>query len=109
MQCTYSAWSGWEDKMSQYFASDSAFDVNQINWNWLYSFTNADGSSKFYDLNQVADVIDLSQFSEKALAQCTIDGQLLAIPVSMTGRIFYWNKTTFEKAGSLRPRPRWPT
>ena len=43
VQCTYSAWSGWEDKMSQYFASDSAFDVNQINWNWLYSFTNADG------------------------------------------------------------------
>ena len=103
VQCTYSAWSGWEDKMSQYFASDSAFDVNQINWNWLYSFTNADGSSKFYDLNQVADVIDLSQFSEKALAQCTIDGQLLAIPVSMTGRIFYWNKTTFDKAGISYP------
>ena len=103
VQCTYSAWSGWEDKMSQYFASDSAFDVNQINWNWLYSFTNADGSSKFYDLNQVADVIDLSQFSEKALAQCTIDGQLLAIPVSMTGRIFYWNKTTFDKAGISFP------
>ena len=40
--------------MSQYFASDSAFDVHQINWSWLYSFTNADGSSKFYDLNQVA-------------------------------------------------------
>ena len=58
--CTYSAWSGWEDKMSQYFASDSAFDVNQVNWNWLFSFTNADGSSKFYDLNEVADVIDLS-------------------------------------------------
>ena len=32
---TYSAWSGWEDKMSQYFASDSAFDVNQVNWNCL--------------------------------------------------------------------------
>ena len=103
VQCTYSAWSGWEDKMSQYFASDSAFDVNQINWNWLYSFTNADGSSKFYDLNQVADIIDLSQFDEKALAQCTIDGKLLAIPVAMTGRIFYWNKTTFEKAGLATP------
>ncbi len=89
--------------MSQYFASDSAFDVNQINWNWLYSFTNADGSSKFYDLNQVADIIDLSQFDEKALAQCTIDGQLLAIPVSMTGRIFYWNKTTFREGRPCDP------
>lgn len=102
--CTYSAWSGWEDKMSQYFASDSAFDVNQVNWNWLFSFTNADGSSKFYDLNEVADVIDLSQFDAGALAQCTVDGKLLAIPVSMTGRIFYWNKTTFEKAGLETPK-----
>ena len=102
--CTYSAWSGWGDKMSQYFASDSAFDVNQVNWNWLFSFTNADGSSKFYDLNEVADVIDLSQFDAGALAQCTVDGKLLAIPVSMTGRIFYWNKTTFEKAGLETPK-----
>ena len=101
---TYSAWSGWEDKMSQYFASDSAFDVNQVNWNWLFSFTNADGSSKFYDINEVADVIDLTQFDEGALAQCTVDGKLLAIPVSMTGRIFYWNKTTFEKVGLETPK-----
>lgn len=101
---TYSAWTGWEDKMSQYFASDSAFDVNQVNWNWLYSFVDAEGKSKFYDLNQVADVIDLTQFNENALAQCTINGELLAIPVSMTGRIFYWNKTTFEKAGLTVPK-----
>ena len=101
---TYSAWSGWEDKMSQYFASDSAFDVNQVNWNWLFSFTNADGSSKFYDLNEVADIIDLSQFAEGALAQCTVDGKLLAIPVAMTGRIFYWNETTWQKAGLETPK-----
>lgn len=101
---TYSAWSGWEDKMSQYFASDSAFDVNQVNWNWLFSFTNADGSSKFYDLNQVSHIIDLTQFSPAALEQCTVDGKLLAIPVSMTGRIFYWNETTWQKAGLETPK-----
>ncbi|MBQ2990048.1 MAG: carbohydrate ABC transporter substrate-binding protein [Clostridia bacterium] len=101
---TYSAWSGWEDKMSQYFASDSAFDVNQVNWNWLFSFVDGEGKSKFYDLNQVADVIDLTQFDEAALAQCTVNGELLAIPVSMTGRIFYWNKTAFEKVGLDVPK-----
>ena len=100
---TFAAWSGWEEKMAAAFIAGNAQDVCQINWNWLYSFTNADGSSKFYDLNQVADIIDLSQFDEKALAQCTIDGKLLAIPVAMTGRIFYWNKTTFEKAGLATP------
>lgn len=100
---TYSAWSGWEDKMSQYFASDSAFDVNQVNWNWLFSFVDGEGKSKFYDLNQVADIIDLTQFNENALAQCTVNGELLAIPVSMTGRIFYWNKTAFENVGLSVP------
>lgn len=101
---TFSAWSGWEDKMSQYFASNSAFDVNQVNWNWLWSMVNPDNSSKFADLNAYADVIDLTQFADTALAQCTIDGKLLAIPVSMTGRIFYWNKTTFAKAGLETPK-----
>ena len=101
---TYSAWSGWEDKMSQYFASDSAFDVNQVNWNWIFSFVDGEGKSKFYDINQVADIIDLTQFDEGALAQCTVNGELLAVPVSMTGRIFYWNKTTFEKAGLETPK-----
>jgi len=101
---TYSAWSGWEDKMSQYFASDSAFDVNQVNWNWLFSFVDGEGKSKMYDLNQVADVIDLTQFADAALAQCTVNGELLAIPVSMTGRIFYWNETTWQKAGLETPK-----
>lgn len=104
VETTYSAWSGWEDKMSQYFSSDSAFDVNQVNWNWLFAFVDAEGNSKMYDLNEVADVIDLSQFDPAALAQCTVDGKLLAIPVSMTGRIFYWNETTFTAAGLETPK-----
>ena len=92
----YAAWSGWEDKMGQRFASNSAPDVNQINWNWITAFS-ADGS-KFVDLNTMSDIIDLTQF-ETGLEACTVAGKLQGIPVSMTGRIFYWNKTTFEKAG----------
>ena len=101
---TYAAWSGWEDKMSQAFAANSAQDMNQVNWNWLYSMVNADGTSKFQDLNAYADVIDLTQFNASSLAQCTIDGQLLAIPVAMTGRILYWNETTFQAAGLETPK-----
>lgn len=93
----YSAWSGWEDKMGQRFASKSAPDVNQINWNWITAFS-ADGS-KFVDLKTLSDVIDLTQFEQAGLDACTVAGKLQALPISMTGRIFYWNKTTFEKAG----------
>jgi oligogalacturonide transport system substrate-binding protein len=97
----YSAWSGWEDKMGQRFASDSAPDVNQINWNWITAFSS-DGS-KFVDLNTLGAIIDLSQFEQTGLDACTVAGKLQGLPVSMTGRIFYWNKATFEKAGLAVP------
>lgn len=93
----YGAWTGWEDSMSTAFYAGSAPDVNQVNWNWIYDYDN--GGDTFVDLSTLSDIIDLTQFNQEALDQCTIDGRLLAIPVAMTGRVFYWNKSTFEKAG----------
>lgn len=97
VETTYGAWSGWEDSMATMFATKTAPDVNQINWNWITSYS-ADGSA-FLDLNSVSEVFDLSQYPESALNQCVVANELQAIPVSMTGRIFYWNKTTFDRAG----------
>lgn len=102
VETTYGAWTNWEDSMASMFAAGTAPDVNQINWNWLYSYS-ADGNV-FVDLNQVSDVLDLSQFPQDTLDQCVVNGKLQAIPVSMTGRIFYWNKTTFEQAGIEVPK-----
>ncbi len=97
----FGAWSGWEDSMSTAFYAGTAPDVNQVNWNWIFNYNN-DGKT-FLDLNKVSDTFDLTQYSQSALDQCTVGGALAAIPVSMTGRIFYWNKTTFEKAGISTP------
>lgn len=101
VEMDYGAWSGWEDKMSTAFYSKTAADVNQINWNWITSFSS-DGSA-FLDLNEVKDTLDLSKFSQAALDQCVLANSLQAVPVSMTGRIFYFNKTTFDKAGVAVP------
>ena len=101
VETTYGAWTGWEDSMATMFATGTAPDVNQVNWNWLTSYSE-DGSA-YLDLNQVADSLDLTQFSEAALNECVVAGELQAVPVSMTGRIFYWNKTTFDKAGIGTP------
>ena len=97
----FGAWSGWEEAMSTAFYAGTAPDVNQINWNWLESYS-ADGKT-FLDLNTVSDYFDLSQYSQEALNTCALAGELQAIPVSMTGRIFYWNKATFDKAGIGTP------
>lgn len=97
----YGAWTGWEDSMSTAFYAGSAPDVNQVNWNWIFNY-DANGTT-FTDLYTLSDYIDLSQFNEAALKQCEVDGRLSAIPVSMTGRIFYWNETAFEAAGISVP------
>ncbi len=93
----YGAWSGWEDQTSAALYSDNAEDVMQVNWNWLSQYSG-DGS-KFVDLNEYSDIIDLSQFPQSTLDACTVAGKLQALPVSMTGRIFYWNMNTFKQAG----------
>lgn len=97
VETQYGSWSGWEDKMAVGFSSGKSADVNQVNWNWISSYSE-DGSV-FLDLNNVSDFLDLTQFSEDALNKCVVANELQAIPIAMTGRIFYWNKTSFEKAG----------
>ncbi|MGN0297833.1 MAG: ABC transporter substrate-binding protein [Lachnospiraceae bacterium] len=99
IQPTYAAWGGWEDKMATLFATNTAYDINQVNWNWLTSFSS-DGS-KFVDLStdEITQYLDLSQYDEKVLSQCIVANELQAVPISMTGRIFYWDKTTFDEAG----------
>lgn len=94
---TFAAWSGWEDTMSTKFAGGVAEDVCQVNWNWLYNFSGQ--GQTFMDLNSVKDYIDFSQWDSTVLNYCNVAGMQQAVPAAMTGRIFYWNMTTFKKAG----------
>ena len=69
----------------------------QVNWNWLYQYSPT--GEKFVDLREYSDVIDLSQWSDTAKNACIVADSLQAVPISMTGRIFYWNMNTFKQAG----------
>ena len=94
---TFAAWSGWEDTMSTKFAGGVAEDVCQINWNWLYNYSG--NGQTFIDLNSVTEYLDLSQWDDAKLAACNVANAQQCVPVAMTGRIFFWNMTTFNKAG----------
>ena len=94
---TFAAWSGWEDTMSTKFAGGVAEDVCQINWNWLYNYSG--NGQPFLDLNSVTDYLDMSQWDDAKLGACNVANAQQCVPISMTGRIFYWNMTTFNKAG----------
>ncbi len=97
VEMEFGAWSGWEESVANQVMSKTTPDVMQVNWNWLTAYSS-DGSA-FYDLNELSDVIDLTQWNESQLAQCTVADELQGIPVAITGRIFYWNEDTYASAG----------
>ena len=84
---------GWEEKQALAIQGGNAADVMQINWNWITSYSG--NGKNFVNLDEYSDVIDLTQFDQEVLDQCKADGKLMAVPISLTGRLFYWNKTTF--------------
>ena len=98
---SYGIWNGWENSLASQFETGTAPDVNQIDWGWISSYSSE--GETFLDLNTVSDVLDLEQLDPKYLAMCTIADELQAVPVSMTGCIFFWDKTTFDKAGISVP------
>ena len=97
VECEYSSWDGWVDKVATQLAGGTAPDLMQINWDWLYQFSS-DGS-KILDLNQYKDIISLDNWSENNLNAMTVAGKLQGVPVSITGKLPMYNKTTFDKAG----------
>ncbi|WP_293723039.1 ABC transporter substrate-binding protein [uncultured Cetobacterium sp.] len=98
----YGGWSGWQEKVTTQIIGNTAPDVMQINWNWIDLFSK-DGTG-FYDLNKLSDTITLSNYSTDILEQCSVNGKLNAIPVGMTGKVFYINETTYSKAGLPVPK-----
>ena len=97
----YGAWTGWEEKQALAIQGGNAADVMQINWNWITSYSG--NGKNFVDLNQYSDVLDLTQFDESVLEQCKVGDALMAVPIALTGRVFYWNKTTFDEIGCPIP------
>jgi len=93
----YTGWVGHLERLTTQIAGGTAPDVMQVNWNWLVLFSR-DGRG-FYDLNAVGDQLDLTQFDAEARSIGTVHGRLNALPVTMTARVFYFNATTFAKAG----------
>ena len=99
VECEYGAWDGWTEKVATQLNAGTAPDLMQFNWNWIYQFSG-DGS-KLADVAALG--VDLSAYPEKILEQCFVAGKQQAVPIGTTGKCFFWNKTTFDKAGLALP------
>ncbi len=98
----YSEFEGFKSRMDSEFYSDTQADVMQLNYDWLYEYS-ADGE-QFYDLNELSEYIDLSNFSDFSLKFGTINGKLNALPYSINAVTFIYNKNFYDSYGLELPR-----
>lgn len=98
----YTGWDGHLSRLTTQIAGKTEPDVMQTNWNWLPIFSKkGDG---FYDLYQMKETIDLSQYDKPMLETTTVNGKLNGIPLSLTARVFYYNDQSWKKAGIEYPK-----
>jgi oligogalacturonide transport system substrate-binding protein len=97
----FTGWSGHFERLATQIAGRTEPDIMQVNWPWLPIFS-ADGS-RFYDLNELSDTIDLSNWSADQLDSGTMNGKLNGLPVSTTARLFAFNTAAWERAGLPLP------
>ena len=99
----YSGWQGHPEKIATQMVGNTAPDVMQVNWDWLFTFSRT--GEGYYDLNQLKDILKVEEnYSPAILAATTINGKLNAIPQGVTGKVFYYNKTVYDKAGLPLPK-----
>jgi oligogalacturonide transport system substrate-binding protein len=94
----YAGWTGYNEKLITAIMGNAAADILQVNWNMLYLL----GGKNFLDLKKAK--INLANYPQELLAQCTIDKRVVGLPLSTNGRLFYFNKTTYDKAGVPVPQ-----
>lgn len=102
VKCNYSEWSGYQARFNVQMASNTEADVMQINYAWVQQFS-PDGDG-FYDLNKLADTVDLSNFSEDELDYGMQNGSLNAVPIALNTQTIYINKTIYDKYGLSTPK-----
>ena len=102
VNCNYSEWSGYQARFNVQMASNTEADVMQINYAWVQQFSpEGDG---FYDLNQLSDTVDFTNFTEDELNYGMKNGRLNAVPIALNTQTVYINKTVYDKYGLSTPK-----
>ena len=94
---SYGVWNGYERRYLMQMESHNNCDVMQINYAWLTEYS-PDGTG-YYDLNQLSDYIDLSQFTQEDLATGMRGGHLNALPIAYNSICLFYNADMFADYG----------
>ena len=99
---TFGVWDGYEQRYASMMRAHDECDVMQINYAWLATYS-PDGTG-YYDLNDLSDTIDLSQFNERDRAFGTRNGHLNALPIAYNMPVFFYNESLLDRYGLSVPR-----
>lgn len=98
----FTGFDGHLERLTTQLAGRTSPDLMQVNWPWLPLFS-PDGTG-LADLNEFSDIIDLSQWDDTLLESGMRNGALNGLPVSITGRVLFYNSDTFSEAGVEVPQ-----
>lgn len=97
----YSEFESFQERMNIVYAAHNECDVMQINYDWLFRFS-PDGKG-FYDLSQLGDYIDFSNFTDEQLSYGKVNGVLNGISNALNAETCYYNADIYEKYGLELP------
>lgn len=86
-----------EETFATRYAGGTAADVMTVNYPWVIQYS-PDGTG-FYDLDQIADIFDFSQYEEGFLEFGRTGGKMQAIPYGQNTLGLYVNKSAYDRAG----------
>lgn len=101
VNCSYSEWSGYEERSKIQMRSNTEADVMQINFSWLSQYSE-DGEG-YYDIYKLNN-FDLSQFSEDVLEYGIKNDHLNAVPIAMNAETVYINQDIYDRYGLDTPK-----
>lgn len=79
------------------YAGGNSADIMTVNYPWLIQYSpNGDG---FYDLDQVSDIIDFSQYDSAFLESGKTGGKMQVVPYGQNTLGIYVNKSAYDRAG----------
>ena len=99
---SYGVWNGYERRYLMQMESHNNCDVMQVNYAWLSQYS-PDGTG-YYDINQLSDYIDLSQFKEEDLETGMRNGRLNALPIAYNTVCLFYNADMFASYGLEIPK-----
>ncbi|WP_124064792.1 ABC transporter substrate-binding protein [Clostridium sp. E02] len=92
-----SGYGNLEETFATRYAGGTAADIMTVNYPWVLQYSpEGDG---FYDLDQVKDTFDFSQYDPNFLEFGKSNGKLQAIPYGQNTLGVFVNKSAFERVG----------